>query len=105
LPAQPGLGEIVHRARPVVLPVFIGGIPRDLRNVLRANFGRRPAPLTITITFGAPVALDELLQAPAGPRTSLRIAQEVRAEIERLGAIDRRWRETAGSDEAAQALR
>jgi 1-acyl-sn-glycerol-3-phosphate acyltransferase len=103
LPAQPGLGDIVHRARPVVLPAFIAGVPGDLRDVLRANFGRRPAATTITITFGAPVALDELLQAPAGPRTSLRIAQAIRAEIERLGAIDREWRESGGAARVRQA--
>jgi 1-acyl-sn-glycerol-3-phosphate acyltransferase len=92
LPAQPGIGEIVHRARPIVVPAFIGGMPSDLLAGLRANFSRAASPIAITITFGAPIALDAYLDAPAGSRTSLRIAQAIRAEIERLGAIDRTMR-------------
>ena len=95
LPAQPGLGEIVHRARPLVVPAFIAGVPGDLLSALRANFSRGVPPAAITITFGAPLALDEFQDAPAGPRTSLRIAQAIRADIGRLGAIDRQRRTQA----------
>ena len=56
----------------------------------RANFNRTGAP--ITITFGAPLKLDEYLDAPPGPRQSLRIAQAIRTEIEALGAVDRQVR-------------
>jgi hypothetical protein len=38
------------------------------------------------------VALDAYLDAPPEPRTSLRIAQAIRAEIEAPGAVDRRVR-------------
>jgi 1-acyl-sn-glycerol-3-phosphate acyltransferase len=94
LPAQPGLGEIVHRARPIVIPAFIAGVPRDLLAGVRANFSRGSAPGTITITFGEPLTFDEYRDAPAGARTSLRIAEAIRAEIERLGALDRELRST-----------
>jgi 1-acyl-sn-glycerol-3-phosphate acyltransferase len=90
LPAQPGLGEIVHRARPVVLPVFTLGLSSDLINQPWRNFKRTGPP--ITITFGAPVNLDEYLDAPGGIRQYLRIAQAIRAEIEALGKIDREVR-------------
>jgi len=94
LPAQPGLGEIVHRARPMVIPAFIAGVPHDLLAGLRANFSRGSAPATITITFGEPLTFDEYQDAPAGARTSLRIAEAIRANIERLGALDRERRST-----------
>jgi 1-acyl-sn-glycerol-3-phosphate acyltransferase len=90
LPAQPGLGEIVHRARPLVLPVFILGLSNDLMAQARGNFNRSGSP--ITITFGAPANLDAYLDAPPGPRQSLRIAQAIRAEIESLGSVDRQVR-------------
>jgi 1-acyl-sn-glycerol-3-phosphate acyltransferase len=90
LPAQPGLGEIVHRARPLVLPVFILGLSSDPLKQIRTNFNRIGAP--ITITFGAPIKLDEYLESPAGPRQSLRISQAIRTEIEALGAVDRQLR-------------
>jgi 1-acyl-sn-glycerol-3-phosphate acyltransferase len=90
LPAQPGIGEIVYRARPLVLPVFILGLSRDFVTQVRAILNRTAAP--ITITFGAPVALDAYLDAPPRPRSSLQIAQAIRGDIEALGAADREVR-------------
>jgi 1-acyl-sn-glycerol-3-phosphate acyltransferase len=95
LPAQPGIGEIVHRARPIVVPAFIAGVPRDLLGGLRSNFRRDAAPATITISFGEPLTFDAYRDAPAGARTSLRIAEAIRADIERLGALDRERRSTS----------
>lgn len=92
LPAQPGIGEIVHRAQPIVIPAFIAGVPRDLLAGVRANFSRGGASPRVTITFGEPLSFDAYRDAPAGPRTSLRIAEEIRAEIARLGALDRERR-------------
>jgi 1-acyl-sn-glycerol-3-phosphate acyltransferase len=90
LPAQPGLGEIVHHARPIVLPVFIDVRSSDFVAQIRGNFDRTGSP--ITITFGAPINLDAYLDAPYGSRHSLRIARAIHAEIEGLGAIDRQVR-------------
>lgn len=95
LPAQPGLGEVVHAAQPVVIPVFINGVPRNLLAALRANFQSGRPPVTITITFGEPMTFDGDRGTPPGARTSLRIAQAIRAEIERLGARDRDFRSHA----------
>ena len=92
LPAQPGIGEIVHRARPVVVPAFIAGVPQELVAGVRANFGRGGAPPAITIAFGEPRTLAEYADAPPGAKTALRIAEAIRADIERLGARDRELR-------------
>lgn len=91
LPAQPGLGEIVHRAQPIVLPVFIAGVP-DLVAGLRQNFSRDARPGTISISFGEPMRFDAYRDVPAGARASLRIAEEIRAEIQRLAARERERR-------------
>ncbi len=92
LPAQPGLGEIVHRAQPIVLPVFITGVPRSVWDGVRANFRRDDVVETINVTFGNPLVFEHYRGVDPGPRTSLRIAEETRSEIERLGAHDRRMR-------------
>jgi 1-acyl-sn-glycerol-3-phosphate acyltransferase len=89
LPAQPGLGEIVHRAQPMVIPAFISGIPRDLVAGLRANFRRDTDAVSVSITFGEPMTFDADRHAPAGAQTALRISRAIRTEIERLGALDR----------------
>jgi 1-acyl-sn-glycerol-3-phosphate acyltransferase len=94
LPAHPGVGEIVHRARPLVLPVFILGLSNNLGRQVRGNFNRQGPP--VTITFGTPVNLDEQLALPARARTYLAIAARIRDEITLLGAIDRQTRAAMG---------
>lgn len=88
LPAQPGIGDIAHRARPVVLPVFITGLRNQLTTQVRDNFRRSGPP--IMISFGAPATLDSYFDAPAGSRQALRIAQAIRGDIEALGSTLRR---------------
>ncbi|MDE3155158.1 MAG: 1-acyl-sn-glycerol-3-phosphate acyltransferase [Acidobacteriota bacterium] len=92
LPARPGIGDLVRRARPLVLPVFILGLRNHLGAQLRDNFRRTGPP--ITVTFGTAVPLDAYLEGPGGPRQSLRIAQAIGAAIEALGATDRQRRAT-----------
>jgi 1-acyl-sn-glycerol-3-phosphate acyltransferase len=87
LPAHPGIGELVHRARPLVLPVFILGLSNNLGQQVRGNFNGQGAP--VTITFGTPVDLAEQLVQPARARTYLAIAGRIRDEIAMLGARDR----------------
>jgi 1-acyl-sn-glycerol-3-phosphate acyltransferase len=104
LPAHPGIGEIVHRARPLVLPVFILGLSNNLGQQVRGNFSRQGPP--VTITFGDPVELDEQLALPARARTYLAIADRIRDEITTLGALDRQVRMTIDATPAqAQAQR
>jgi len=52
LPAQPGVGELALKARPVILPAFITGLTNDLMSELWANIRRRRP---IVIVFGSPV--------------------------------------------------
>jgi 1-acyl-sn-glycerol-3-phosphate acyltransferase len=52
LPAQPGVGELALKARPVVVPAFITGLTNSAFAELRANWrGERK----IVAVFGAPV--------------------------------------------------
>jgi 1-acyl-sn-glycerol-3-phosphate acyltransferase len=94
LRAHPGIGELVHRARPLVLPVFILGLSNDLGRQVRGNFNGKGPP--VTITFGAPVDLGEQLTLPARARTYLAIAERIRDEITALGGLDRRVRAVEG---------
>jgi len=52
LPAQPGVGELALKARPVILPAFITGLTNHLGSELWANIRRRRP---IVIVFGNPV--------------------------------------------------
>jgi 1-acyl-sn-glycerol-3-phosphate acyltransferase len=90
LPAYPGVGQLIHRAGPTVVPAFILGMGNDLKSQIRGNFdgtGRR-----IIAVFGAPLDLEEHLRAPARLRTAMAIARAVRAAITRLGERERALR-------------
>jgi 1-acyl-sn-glycerol-3-phosphate acyltransferase len=94
LAAQPGVGQVVHAARPIVVPVFILGLGNDLVKQVRGNFDRSGDPITVVI--GTPMDLQEQLQAPARLRTYKKIADLLRSEIMRLGEQEREIRRTQG---------
>ena len=103
LPAQPGIGEIVHRSNAVVLPVFILGLSNDLVGQVRGNFDGTGD--SVTITFGEPLRFDRCADVAPRGRISMEIAKEIRAAIERLGAIDRERRRTRANPESAEGPR
>jgi 1-acyl-sn-glycerol-3-phosphate acyltransferase len=99
LPAQIGAGQVVHAARPVVVPVFVLGMTNDFVRQVRSNFDGSGEP--ITVSFGAPVELQDLLQAPARLRTYKRIADRLRDEIMLLGQQQRAMRQSLLQDAAS----
>lgn len=86
LPAHPGIGRLVLEARPVVVPVFIGGLTQDVRALLRR---RRGGGERIRLRFGAPVDYARFLDMPPTGATSRAIAEHLMAEVARLGEQDR----------------
>lgn len=98
LPAQRGVGRLIHDARVPVIPVFVNGLINDLRRQVLSNFdgtGR-----TIVVVFGAPIEFGELLDAPASPKVDRSIAERAVQAIAELGQEERAIRR----DLEAQAL-
>jgi 1-acyl-sn-glycerol-3-phosphate acyltransferase len=96
LPAQSGIGRIVHRARVKVLPVFVNGLSDSIPRQVVTNATRHGTP--ITLVFGEPVDFgsgeeDLLAQAPS-PRAYRAVAERVRAAIVELGREERAFRAT-----------
>jgi 1-acyl-sn-glycerol-3-phosphate acyltransferase len=90
LPAQPGVGKVIHSARATVLPVFINGLINDLARQVLSNFdgtGRE-----IHVVFGAPMQLDDLYERPASLRTYKAVADRTLAVIGELGQEEKRLR-------------
>jgi 1-acyl-sn-glycerol-3-phosphate acyltransferase len=84
LPAQSGVGRVIHKARVTVVPVFINGLGNDLARQIRAGLiGAGGEP--IHIVFGAPIDFGALLHMPAGTRTYKRIAERCLEVIGELG--------------------
>jgi 1-acyl-sn-glycerol-3-phosphate acyltransferase len=88
LPAQSGIGRIVHQARVPVVPVFVNGLGNDFGKQFVGALTARGRP--ITIMFGAPIDFGLSLDAPPGPRTYKRIAEMCLEAIGALGQEERR---------------
>ncbi len=91
LPAQPGVGQIIMRARPTVLPVWINGLSNDFVHEVASRF--RPGGDQIIILVGKPIDFGTLLDATPRPAQYKRVADRVRAELVRLGERERNLRE------------
>jgi 1-acyl-sn-glycerol-3-phosphate acyltransferase len=91
LPAQPGVGQIIMRARPIVLPAFIHGLGNDVTREVRDNY-RSPPANPIHVVFGDPVELGALLEGSPRPAQYKRVADRVLAAIAALGEEERRLR-------------
>jgi 1-acyl-sn-glycerol-3-phosphate acyltransferase len=86
LPIRPGIGQMVHRARPIVVPVVILGVDDVARQAAHILF-KTGEP--ITMTFGAPLDLTELFEQPARLRTYKAIGDRVGLELTKLLEIER----------------
>lgn len=90
LPAQSGVGRVVHKARVPVVPVFVNGLGNDLARQLLAGLTGRGDP--IHLVFGAPIDFGSLLDAPSGPGTYKRLAERCLEAIAELGQEENRLR-------------
>jgi 1-acyl-sn-glycerol-3-phosphate acyltransferase len=88
LPAQPGIGKVIHEARPQVIPVFIAGLLNDLPRQILGNWtgGER-----VRIWFGEPIDLSDFYVRRDSIRTHKEISDFLMENIARLGEKDREW--------------
>ncbi len=86
LPAQTGVGAVVMKARPQVIPVFIAGLGNDLPKQVLGNWtgGEK-----VRIWFGEPVNLSEFYAKTDRLRTHKEISDFLMTKIGELGAKDK----------------
>lgn len=87
LPAQPGVGAVIIKARPQVVPVFIVGLGNDLPKQVLGNWtgGEK-----VRIWFGEPVDLSPFYEKPDRLRTHKEIADFLMLKISELAEKDRK---------------
>lgn len=93
LPAQPGVGQVILRSKPIVVPIFINGLLNDFLTQITSNFRtgeKRGTP--IHIVFGRPIDFGDLLEGRARPALYKRVADYVAGEIRKLGQEERALR-------------
>ena len=86
LPAQPGVGAVVFKAKPQVVPVFIAGLGNDLPKQVLGNWtgGEK-----VRIWFGEPVDLSAFYEKADRLRTHKEIADFLMLKIGELAEKDR----------------
>lgn len=90
LPAQSGVGRLMHLARAPVVPFFINGLGNHAFGQIKSNFDGTGVP--IILVFGAPLELGDLLDAPATGKTYRALAERVMARIAELAEEERALR-------------
>lgn len=106
LPAQPGVGQIVLQARPVVVPLFINGLPNDLRSGVLDTYrkdARREHP--IILVYGQELDYSDL--ASQKPRAALykRCSDRMLDAIRALSQREREIREACRRGDVADSDR
>lgn len=86
LPAQPGVGAVIRKAQPQVIPVFIAGLGNDLPKQILGNWtgGEK-----VRIWFGEPVDLTEFYEKKDRLRTHKEIADFLMTKIAELAEKDK----------------
>ncbi|WP_428263287.1 lysophospholipid acyltransferase family protein [Haliangium sp.] len=100
LRAQPGVGQIVLQAQPLVVPVFINGLPNDVRSAVADTFrrdARRDHPVIICV--GQPLDYSEFSNKK--PRAALykRCADKMLAASGDLSVRERQIRQACARGE------
>lgn len=91
LPAQRGVGRLIHQAKVPVIPVFIYGLTNSIPSQVLANLNPKANP--ITVVFGAPVDFQEEFELPSSPKVDRAIAERALGAVAELGQEAKRLRE------------
>jgi 1-acyl-sn-glycerol-3-phosphate acyltransferase len=90
LPAQPGVGRIIHKSGAMVLPVFVNGLINDLPRQVTSNYDGTGVP--VHVVFGKPLDYGALSSQKGSPRVYRAIAEQTLGVIAELGREERAHR-------------
>lgn len=88
LPAQPGVGAVIMKAQPQVIPVFIAGLGN---NLLKQVLGNWSGGEKVRVWFGASLDFSQFYEKSDRLRTHKEIADFLMAEIAKLGEADKKF--------------
>jgi 1-acyl-sn-glycerol-3-phosphate acyltransferase len=99
LPAQPGVGQMIMAARPIVIPLFINGLTNDIVKTVKSNFSETAHQDPLTLIFGDPMDFSEFDGQKLRAALYKKVADKTRDAIVALGEEDRRIRARIASGE------
>jgi len=96
LPAQRGVGKVLHEVDVQVIPVFVNGLINDLYRQVKSNFDGTGTK--IVVVFGEPVDLSDLRAERGSPRVHQAIANRTLEAIAKLGQEEKERRRELHAD-------
>lgn len=93
LPPKPGCGELIHRANPNVIPVFLQGFHKSPLKMLRMNLVNSGSKTPMVhMVMGEPLDFSEDLKLESNRKTYLEISRKVMESIQNLANKEREIR-------------
>lgn len=97
LPAQPGIGAVIMKARPQVIPVFVAGLrtgyingkPQFMGDLPKQILGNWTGGERVRVWFGEPIDLSQFYEKGDRLRTHKEIADFLMTKIGELGGRDK----------------
>lgn len=102
LPAMPGIGQIALQAKPIAIPVWIGGLYNDFLSEFATNYKkgiRRERP--VIAVFGKPIDYSEFTSQKPRPALYKKCADLFRNEILKLAEREKELRAQCKAGEIA----
>lgn len=102
LPAMPGIGQIALQAKPIAIPVWIGGLYNDFLSEFATNYKkgiRRERP--VIAVFGKPIDYSEYTSQKPRPALYKKCADLFRNEILKLAEREKELRAQCKAGEIA----
>ncbi len=90
LPAQSGVGRLIHLAEANVIPIFVNGLGNDILKQIKGNFNGQGDK--IIVVFGEPVDFGDLMKQPGTGKLYRQIAERTLEEIGKLGQEEQQLR-------------
>jgi 1-acyl-sn-glycerol-3-phosphate acyltransferase len=88
LPAQRGVGRLIHAARVPVVPVFVNGLLPSFREQVFANSNEH----RVVVVFGEPIDFSAEYAQPASAKLEAAIAEKALSAVAALGQEERAHR-------------
>jgi 1-acyl-sn-glycerol-3-phosphate acyltransferase len=93
LPAQPGVGAVIMKAQPQIMPVFIAGLNNGSKDFMgglpKQVLGNWMGGEKVRVWFGEPIDLSQFYEKGDRLRTHKEIADFLMTKIGELGELDK----------------
>ncbi len=92
-PSKPGLGQIILRSQPLVIPFFINGLSNSFVSFLKDNWKKNSKTNPIIIVYGQPMDYGQYLTSEPSDALYQHLSEDVLNQIRALMPREKEIRE------------